>query len=422
MTFEIRPAQAADHQAIGALLRDAFNGGSVDVMVEQLRASSGHVPEFELVAADGSGVVGHVMLTHLPLKEAAAPVLTLSPLAVRPDRQRKGIARALVEDVLGRADRAGEQLVVLEGDPRLYKRFGFAPARVHALDRPSPTIPGDAFQVFLLSGYTPELRGRLSYPEPFWAAFAPTYTEPLAAFERYAGWIESVAPRQLDRPIPACAGWDNTEVLRHLGVVYRVVAAWIRDGRRPNNTPSRPSDGDVMTWFEEGWRALYAILAAAPPETPAATWSPSDNSLGFWRRRMAHETIIHAHDVLGDAWSVSEELALDGIDEALRLWLATRVGTPVGGTGQIIRVSAGRSATCPVMAVRSPASREVETWTVGLHETLLEVHQQPAEPHATIEGSPADVYTWLWGRTDNVQRGGDLGLITQLRGLLERVM
>lgn len=405
MTFHVRAEHPGDHGQVGALLHAAFDGESVDRMVELLRTSPGYVPGFDLVAEDDSGVVGHVMLTHLPLKSADKQVLVLSPLAVRQDRQGHGIARALVEDVLGRADRAGEPLVVLEGNPRLYERFGFVPGHRHGLDRPAPTIPADAFQAYLLSAYDPSLTGRPTYPEPFWAAFAPGYTDPLSAFERYAGWIESVAPERLDRPIPACAGWDVAEVLRHLGVVYRLVAAWIRDGRRPNNIPSRPADGDVVTWFEEGWRLLYAVLSASPPETPAATWSPWDNTVGFWRRRMAHETIIHALDVLGDVWSVSDELALDGVDEALRLWLGTRLGTPAGGAGQVVRVGVGD-----------------RHWTVGLHETLIEVHHQHPAPDAAVEGNPADMYAWLWGRGQNAQFSGDLDLIKQLRGLLDSAM
>ncbi|MBF0307089.1 MAG: GNAT family N-acetyltransferase, partial [Alphaproteobacteria bacterium] len=48
------------------------------------------------------------------------------PVAVRPDRQRQGIGRALVEAALEAARRLGAPGCVLVGDPAFYGRFGFA--------------------------------------------------------------------------------------------------------------------------------------------------------------------------------------------------------------------------------------------------------------------------------------------------------
>ena len=57
----------------------------------------GYLPDLALVAEDDGAVIGYVMFTHADLAEGGR-VLMLSPLGVRPDRQRSGIGSALVEE------------------------------------------------------------------------------------------------------------------------------------------------------------------------------------------------------------------------------------------------------------------------------------------------------------------------------------
>jgi putative acetyltransferase len=95
-----------------------------------------------------------------------APVLGLGPLAVWPDRQRHGVGSALVHAVLGAADALGEPLVALLGDPGYYRRFGFELSSGYEITPPEPQWQ-PYFQVRVLSGYQPGLRGLFTYPEPF---------------------------------------------------------------------------------------------------------------------------------------------------------------------------------------------------------------------------------------------------------------
>ena len=98
-------------------------------------------------------------------------MLTLSPLAVRPDVQRQGVGSALVVEALRRADATGAALVTLEGSPAYYPRFGFRDARTLGVTIDLPDwAPRDAGQVYLLSAYDPAVRGRLVYPPAFAAS------------------------------------------------------------------------------------------------------------------------------------------------------------------------------------------------------------------------------------------------------------
>jgi uncharacterized protein (TIGR03083 family) len=412
----VRPATEADQPAIAAVHSAAFGGDQVPRLVAALSAATHPETVISLVAEDAGRVVGHVLVTPIPLETAPGttrPVACLSPLAVRPDLQGRGIGSALVAAALAEAARRGEPAVVLEGDPRYYGRFGFVPGSRHGLRRPSERTPEQAFQVWI----APDARapqGRVLYPDVFWALDAVglpvdgvTWLDEL---ERQCRWIEgAVAGDVLARPLPACAGWDVGELLRHLGVVERVVTGWLLAGRRPRSMPSRPADGDVRGWFTAGWRRLQEALDAGDAATPAPSWCSWDATLGFWRRRQAHEHVIHALDVaqaVGQpARPVPDAVALDGIDEALRLWLGTRLGGDVGGRGDVVRVTAG-----------------LRSWTVGLHEHLVEVHEIEVATDATVSADPTTLYRWLWGRAaeEVLEIEGDRSAVVRLRSAMAR--
>ena len=121
-----------------------------------------------LVARVGHQVVGFVMLSGTDLVDEAGTrreVLTLTPLAVLPEYERRGIGSALVRAVVQEADRRGEPLVVLEGSPRYYGRLGFKSAAAHGISIELPDwAPLEAAQVYPLSNYDPRVRGRVDYP------------------------------------------------------------------------------------------------------------------------------------------------------------------------------------------------------------------------------------------------------------------
>jgi putative acetyltransferase len=76
--------------------------------------------------------------------------------------------RDLVRAVIARAGDRGFPALFLEGSPRYYPRFGFEPGSEHGFTPPSNRIPPAAFQVVLLPGYEPTVRGALVYPDAFW--------------------------------------------------------------------------------------------------------------------------------------------------------------------------------------------------------------------------------------------------------------
>ena len=166
----IRVEEPADHAEIDAVVRAAFarHPDEVALLVERIRASENFIPELTMVAADDSGVIAHVMLSWVGIEgSSASRILNLSPMSVRPDRQLRGVGSLLIDNVLGRAEQAGEPVVMVEGIPAYYPRFGFERASPLGYVAPDPSTPDDAFMVKRLPGFDATLAGRIVYPAAF---------------------------------------------------------------------------------------------------------------------------------------------------------------------------------------------------------------------------------------------------------------
>ncbi len=169
----VRTETAADYDAVREVLIDAFDSPDEALLVDLIRRSDRFVPELSVVAEVDGTLVGHILFSYVDLVgDQTRKVLSLAPLAVAKEAQLKGVGRALVEEGLARCDRRGEPLVVLEGIPSYYPRFGFEPAADYHVDKPAHEIPDEAFMVYRLTAYDPAYRGRLVYPTAFHEANA----------------------------------------------------------------------------------------------------------------------------------------------------------------------------------------------------------------------------------------------------------
>ena len=113
------------------------------------------------------------MVSHTDLEADGVRqrIAMLSPLAVHPAEQGKGIGGRLVREVIDRADEFGEPLIVLEGSPLYYPRFGFRYSVPEGIIIRLPDwAPPEAAMMIPLTAYRPELRGTVVYPPAFDAA------------------------------------------------------------------------------------------------------------------------------------------------------------------------------------------------------------------------------------------------------------
>ncbi len=166
--MNIRPEVAADHEAIRHVNRLAFGQDAEARLVDALR--DGGYLRVSLVAEQGGQVVGHILVSDLPIitEAGTVPALALAPMAVLPEFQNQGIGTALVRRGLDECRQQGHQIVVVLGHPQFYPRFGFSPKL--AVNLSSPFSGKDSFMaVELVPGALDGVKGRVQYPPPFGA-------------------------------------------------------------------------------------------------------------------------------------------------------------------------------------------------------------------------------------------------------------
>lgn len=159
-----------DRDAIADVVAAAFGSPAEARLVEAVRASPNFIPELSLVAEVERRVVGHVMISYAALDGHGVRdrIAMLSPLAVAPRFQRRGIGSALVREVTARADARGEPLIVLEGSPAFYGALGFEHSVPYGIHIALPAwAPPEAAQILRLGQYSPSIRGHVVYPPAF---------------------------------------------------------------------------------------------------------------------------------------------------------------------------------------------------------------------------------------------------------------
>ena len=164
----IRLAQEGDWPSILEVHRAAFGEDDVPRLAAELHDRADlYVPELSFVAEADGAVVAHVMNTWNRIDETGERVLQLSPLGVLPAHQRHGHGSELVRASLDAVRAAGESLLLVEGAPAYYGRFGFVRADELGLLPPPEALYDWAFQVAVLDPGAVLPQGHVVYSEPF---------------------------------------------------------------------------------------------------------------------------------------------------------------------------------------------------------------------------------------------------------------
>jgi putative acetyltransferase len=168
----IRPETAADHEDIRRINDEAFGSAIEAKIVDAIRSSDRFVLELSLLAVSEGQSLGHVISSYVDLVPDTRRVLQVGPLAVLPSHQRRGIGSALMRETIRLADERGEPLLLIEGNPAYYERFGFSRADAVGIEPPPESLAAKYFLFRPLGAYDPALKGRAVYPpETFGIAY-----------------------------------------------------------------------------------------------------------------------------------------------------------------------------------------------------------------------------------------------------------
>jgi putative acetyltransferase len=168
----VRAERPAEHDTIRRIIDEAFGDTRASKIVDAIRATDRFVPELSLVAEAQGQSLGHVISSYVDLVPGTRRVLQVGPLAVVPSHQRRGIGTALMEETIRLADERGEPLLLIEGSPDYYGRFGFTRTDEHGIEQPPESRAAQFFMFRPLRAYDPTLQGRAVYPpETFGVAY-----------------------------------------------------------------------------------------------------------------------------------------------------------------------------------------------------------------------------------------------------------
>lgn len=132
----IRRERPADYAAVEHLTREAFwnvycPGCLEHYVVHVLRQDPDFVPELDLVMEQNGELIGHVM--YMRARIAAdngreIPVMTFGPISIRPDLQRQGLGKYLLDCSMKLAGDQGAGALCIEGNINFYGKSGFVVA------------------------------------------------------------------------------------------------------------------------------------------------------------------------------------------------------------------------------------------------------------------------------------------------------
>jgi uncharacterized protein (TIGR03083 family) len=215
--------------------------------------------------------------------------------------------------------------------------------------------------------------------------------------------------------VPSCPDWSTADLEDHVAHVYLHKVEAMRLGAFPSPWP--PPDG--VGTLADTYTALRTEFAAHEPSETSVTWFDPDQTIGFWIRRMAQETVIHRVDAElaagGTITPIEPDLAVDGIDELLHTFVEFASASWPEDFAEVLPGADHR----PVLIL---AGDRAWTVTAGPEHIVIADVAPDTAADAVVTGDPGAVYRWLWNRGGDVTIDGDEALALQLHSVLGPAM
>lgn len=133
--MEIRLEKRTDYKEVEILVREAFwniyrPGCYEHLIIHNMRHDSSFIPQLDYIIEKDNKIIAQIAYSTNDLvdDEKIEKVVTLGPLCVHPDYQRKGFATKIIEYTLEKAKEMDIPYVFTIGSEDFYNRFGFEDA------------------------------------------------------------------------------------------------------------------------------------------------------------------------------------------------------------------------------------------------------------------------------------------------------
>jgi len=175
-------------------------------------------------------------------------------------------------------------------------------------------------------------------------------TQHLDILRAEGGRLAAMPAEHLDAPVPSLPDWTLERVVRHTGKIHQWVTGLVAappdvDANAVSaELPGIPRGPECLPAYRSALDGVLAALAAHDPDRAVASFVGVDD-VRFWCRRQAHEVTVHRIDaadaVRAAGGPVPEPVdpagALDGIDEWLHVFVATRHAQRFGAFDAALR-------------------------------------------------------------------------------------
>lgn len=149
MDIQLRLEKEQDHYRVEEVTREAFwnvyqPGCEEHLLLHELRKKSMFIDKLDYVAIHNNIIVGSIIYMETRLYEVEGyehRVLTFGPISVLPEYQNKGIESKLINHTISLAKEMGYKAIVILGDPKYYKRFGFKPSKEYQITNSEGLYP-----------------------------------------------------------------------------------------------------------------------------------------------------------------------------------------------------------------------------------------------------------------------------------------
>lgn len=234
----------------------------------------------------------------------------------------------------------------------------------------------------------------------------------LTSIRENASAFAAAAHLGLEAPIASCPPWLMADLVVHLGGVQRYwtqhlqarsqtasendiqamfgalpgLAAWVESREEGDPDLSGLPDG-LISWFEDGARALEGTLASLDLEEPVWHWS-EDHRVASHLRNQAIEATVHrwdaqrAHTI---QQPIAPELARDAIDHHfdVMLYARRRWAEPSAGSGESYHLH------------QTDGDGE---WFVRFDGDQVLVERAHRKADVAVRGSASELCLFLYGR------------------------
>lgn len=132
-TVLIRNEQKKDYQRVEEITREAFYnlyfpGCNEHYLVHTMRQHKDFIKELDFVMEQDNQIIGNIMYTKAKLVSSSGQekeILTFGPLSIKPEYQRYGYGKQLMEHSFKEALKLGYDVIVIFGNPSNYISSGF---------------------------------------------------------------------------------------------------------------------------------------------------------------------------------------------------------------------------------------------------------------------------------------------------------